>query len=70
MPERFHSLEKFVFSLVVLSAVVCSAFLAYERHPEIKIALHEGEALMRESAKYSVVCSPSKYDPCAEMSDY
>ncbi|MDW9227708.1 hypothetical protein C7S15_2284 [Burkholderia cepacia] len=59
-----------MFSLVVMSAVVCSAFLAYERHPEIKIALHEGEALMRESAKYSVMCSPSKVDPCVEMSAY
>ncbi|MCA8378888.1 hypothetical protein LGN22_08320 [Burkholderia cenocepacia] len=70
MPERFQTLEKFVFSLVVMSAVVCSAFLAYERHPEIKIALHEGEVLMRESAKYSVICSPSKVDPCVEMSAY
>ncbi|EED99574.1 conserved hypothetical protein [Burkholderia multivorans CGD1] len=70
MPERFQTLEKFVFSLVVMSAVVCSAFLAYERHPEIKIALQQGEALMRESAKYSTICSPSKVDPCVEMSAY
>jgi len=70
MPERFQTLEKFMFSLVVMSAVLCSAFLAYERHPEIKIALQQGEALMRESAKYSTICSPSKVDPCVEMSAY
>ncbi|AJX17145.1 hypothetical protein WJ95_24490 [Burkholderia ubonensis] len=70
MPERLQALERIAFSLVCMSAVVCSAFLAYAQHPEIKDALRQGEALMRESAKYSAICSPSKVDPCAEMSAY
>ncbi|PCE24712.1 hypothetical protein [Burkholderia ubonensis] len=70
MPERLQALERIAFSLVCMSAVVCSAFLAYAQHPEIKDALREGEVLMRESAKYSVICSPSKVDPCAEMAAY
>lgn len=70
MPARLLLLEKIAFSMVVASAVACSSFIAYEQHPEVRIALHEGETLMRESAKYSVVCEPSPFDPCAEMSGY
>ncbi|TCW87637.1 hypothetical protein C5O80_05520 [Burkholderia sp. SRS-46] len=70
MPERFQAIERIVFSLICMSAVVCSAFLAYEGHPEIRDALHQGEALMRESARYSVVCAPTTADPCVEMSAY
>ncbi|MGU7769144.1 hypothetical protein ACV229_03040 [Burkholderia sp. MR1-5-21] len=70
MPERFQAIERIAFSMICMSAVVCSAFLAYAQHPEIKDALHQGEALMRESAKYSAVCAPTSADPCVEMSAY
>jgi hypothetical protein len=70
MPLRFLLLERIAFSLVVTSAVACSAFLAYEQIPDVRIALHDGEALMRESAKYSVMCEPSKFDPCTELNGY
>ena len=55
MPQRFLLLEKIAFSLFVTLAVACSAFIAYEQDPDVKVALHEGEALIRASAKYSEI---------------
>jgi hypothetical protein len=47
MPHRFQLLEKIAFSLVCWSAAACSAFIAYERCPQIKVVLHVGEEVLR-----------------------
>jgi hypothetical protein len=67
MPHRFQLLEKIAFSLVVFSAVACSAFIAYERCPEIKIALHEGEDPLSKSGEYSLACVAPANGPCAQL---
>jgi hypothetical protein len=70
MPHRFQFLERIAFTLVVTAAVACSGFLTYEQNPDVKEAVHEGKVLMSESAKYSVVCVPTSFDPCANVSAY
>jgi hypothetical protein len=51
----------------VLSAAACSAFIAYERCPEIKVALLEGEDLLAKSGGYSLTCVSPTVDPCAQL---
>ena len=70
MPHRFQLLEKIAFSLVVASAMACTSFLTYEQCPDVRTAIHDGRALMRESAKYTVVCAPSDIDPCSPITTY
>jgi hypothetical protein len=65
MPHRFQLFERIAFSLVVLFAVACTAFIAYEQCPGVKSALHEGEDLLRQSGEYALACSAPANNPCA-----
>ncbi|NML97362.1 hypothetical protein HHL24_05270 [Paraburkholderia sp. RP-4-7] len=67
MPHRFQLLEKIAFSLVCWSAAACSAFIAYERCPDIKVVLHVGEEVLRYSGQYSFVCATPAADACAQL---
>ncbi|WP_345810733.1 hypothetical protein AAGS40_07900 [Paraburkholderia sp. PREW-6R] len=67
MTHRFQLLEKIAFSLVCWSAAACSAFIAYERCPDIKVVLHVGEKVLRDSGQYAYVCTTPAADACAQM---
>lgn len=67
MPHRFQLLEKIAFSLVCWSAAACSAFIAYERCPDIKVVLHAGEQVLRDSGQYSFPCAAPAADVCAQL---
>jgi hypothetical protein len=67
MTHRFQLLEKIAFSLVCWSAAACSAFIAYERCPDIKVVLHAGEEVLRYSGQYSFVCASPAADVCSQM---
>ena len=67
MPHRFQLFEKIAFSLVCWSAAACSAFIAYERCPDIKVVLHASEAALRYSGQYSLACAAPATDVCAQL---
>lgn len=67
MTPRFQLYEKIAFSLVCWSAAACSTFIAYERCPDIKVVLHVGERVLRESGQYSFVCATPVADACAQL---
>jgi hypothetical protein len=67
MPHRFQLFERIAFSLVVLSAVVCTVFIAYEQCPGVRSALHEGEDLLRQSGEYALACSAPANNPCTGL---
>ena len=67
MPHRFQLFEKIAFSLVCWSAAACSAFIAYERCPDIKVVLHAGEEVLRDSGQYSFVCASPVADTCVQL---
>ncbi|MEA3083941.1 hypothetical protein PQR53_33880 [Paraburkholderia fungorum] len=67
MPPRLQLFEKIAFSLVCWSAAACSAFIAYERCPDIKVVLHVGEEALRYSGQYSFVCASPVADACAQL---
>ncbi|MFM0337250.1 hypothetical protein [Paraburkholderia fungorum] len=67
MSNRFQLLEKIAFSLICWSAAACSAFIAYERCPDIKVVLHVGEEALRYSGQYSYVCATPVADACAQL---
>ncbi|CAH2918761.1 MAG: FIG00459002: hypothetical protein [uncultured Paraburkholderia sp.] len=67
MTHRFQLLEKIAFSLVCWSAAACSAFIAYERCPDIKVVLHAGEEVLRYSGGYSFVCASPVADSCTQL---
>jgi hypothetical protein len=67
MPQRFHLFEKIAFSLVCWSAAACSAFIAYERCPDIKVVMHEGKEALRYSGQYSMVCASPVADTCMQL---
>ncbi|MGF6772108.1 hypothetical protein P3T18_004596 [Paraburkholderia sp. GAS199] len=67
MPERLQLYEKIAFSLVCWFAAACSAFIAYERCPDIKVVLHAGEEVLRYSGQYSFVCATPVADACAQL---
>jgi hypothetical protein len=67
MSHRFQLFEKIAFSLVCWSAAACSAFIAYERCPEIKVVLHAGEKVLRYSGQYSFVCATPVATECAQL---
>lgn len=67
MPYRFQIFEKIAFSLVVLSAVACSAFIAYETSPDVRRALHAGKTALQWSGEYSFVCASPVTDACANF---
>lgn len=68
MPARFQLFERIAFSLVVLAALLCSAFIAYESSPEFRFGLHEGKELVLKSTEYSYMCASAMSQPCAQMS--
>lgn len=67
MPHRFQLIERIAFSFVVLSAVACSAFIAYERCPDVKTALRYGKEAARLSGEYSATCVSPLSNPCAQL---
>ncbi|AXF14541.1 hypothetical protein PQQ88_28295 [Paraburkholderia caledonica] len=67
MPHRFQLFEKIAFSLVCWSAAACSAFIAYERCPDIQVVLHAGEEVLRTSGEYSFVCASPVVDSCTQL---
>ena len=67
MTHRFQLLEKIAFSLVCWSAAACSAFIAYERCPDIKVVLHAGKEVLRYSGEYSFVCASPVVDTCTQF---
>jgi hypothetical protein len=67
MTPRFQIIEKIAFSLVCWSAAACSAFIAYERCPDIKVVLHAGEKVLRASGQYSLACATPATDVCGQL---
>ena len=67
MPERFQVIERIAFSLVVLSAVLCSGFIAYESSPDVQAAVKVGENVMRYTGDYSFACASPMNSPCAQL---
>jgi hypothetical protein len=67
MPHRFHILEKIAFSLVCWSAAASSAYIGYERCPNMKVALHAGEKILSYSGQYAFACGAPAADVCAQL---
>ncbi|WP_027803415.1 hypothetical protein [Paraburkholderia dilworthii] len=67
MSHRFQLFEKIAFSLVCWSAAACSAFIAYERCPDIKVVLHASAEVLRHSGDYSFVCASPVADSCTQL---
>jgi hypothetical protein len=67
MTHRFQLLEKIAFSLICWSAAASSAFIAYERCPDIKVVLHASEKVLSESGQYSFACAAPAADLCAPL---
>ncbi|MGF6721047.1 hypothetical protein P3T43_000388 [Paraburkholderia sp. GAS41] len=67
MPHRFQVFEKIAFSLVVLSALACSAFIAYETSPSVRETLYAGKSALQWSSQYSFACSAPVADACANL---
>ncbi|SIT39065.1 conserved exported hypothetical protein [Paraburkholderia ribeironis] len=67
MTQRFQLFEKIAFSLVCWSAAACSAFIAYERCPDIKVVLHAGEQIVLDSGQYSFACAAPAVNICEQL---
>jgi hypothetical protein len=67
MPHRFQVFEKIAFSLVVLSALACSSFIAYETDPGVREVLQAGKTAMQWSGQYSFVCASPLTEACANF---
>ncbi|PLZ00378.1 hypothetical protein CY652_21120 [Burkholderia sp. WAC0059] len=67
MPHRYQLLEKIAFTFVVMSAALCSAFIAYETSPDLRFGLQQGKELFVKSGEYSYACSMAVNDPCAQL---
>jgi hypothetical protein len=65
MPHRYQIFERIAFSLVVLSAVVCSSFLAYESSPELQNAVKVTKSL-NWTADYSAMCVSPMTSACTQ----
>jgi hypothetical protein len=63
MPHRYQLLERFAFSLVFLSAVMCTGYIAWESSPDFRQNVHDGKELLLKSGEYSYA-----YDACATPS--
>ncbi|MDE1184131.1 hypothetical protein [Paraburkholderia sp.] len=64
MPQRFQVLERIAFSLVVMSAVFCSAFIAWESNPDLQATC---KTVLQLTGEYSSVCIAASNDPCAQL---
>ncbi|MFP6558338.1 hypothetical protein WJ542_08410 [Paraburkholderia sp. B3] len=67
MPHRYQVLEKIAFTLVVLSAVMCSGFIAWESSPDFRANFQQGKDLFLKSGEYSYACATIATDPCAQF---
>ncbi|TAM08284.1 MAG: hypothetical protein EPN70_00655 [Paraburkholderia sp.] len=67
MPYRYQRLERFAFSLVVLSAVMCSGFIAWESSPDFRENVQQGKELVLKSGQYSYACGTVTTDPCGQF---
>ncbi len=67
MPHRYQFLEKIAFTLVVLSAVTCSSFIAWESSPDLRANFQQGKDLFLKSGEYSYACATVATDPCAQF---
>ncbi|KXU86548.1 hypothetical protein CI15_19125 [Paraburkholderia monticola] len=67
MPHRFHILEKIAFSLVCWSAAASSAYIGYERCPDMKVALHAGEKILSYGGQYAFACAAPAAEICAQL---
>ena len=67
MPHRFHILEKIAFSLVCWSAAASSAYIGYERCPDMKVALDAGEKILSYSGQYAFACAAPAAEACAQL---
>ncbi|CAB3786822.1 hypothetical protein LMG28688_02349 [Paraburkholderia caffeinitolerans] len=66
MSHRFQLLEKFAFSIVVLFAVTCSSYIAWESSPDLRANVAVGKELFLKSGQYSYACATVSGDPCAQ----
>ena len=67
MPAQFQIFEKIAFSLVVMSAVLCSGYIAWETSPDFQAAVHASTAAVRWSGEYSLICASTANDPCEQL---
>jgi hypothetical protein len=68
--HRFQIFEKIAFSFVVMAAAACTTFIAYERSPDVRRALHVGAEILRYSGQYSYAsyaCSTPAADACGQL---
>lgn len=67
MPHRYQLLEKFAFSLVVLFAVMCSSYIAWESSPDLRENVQQGKELFLKSGQYTYACGTAADDPCPQF---
>ncbi|WP_118179444.1 hypothetical protein [Paraburkholderia phosphatilytica] len=68
MPYRYQIAERFAFAFVVLSAVMCSTYIAFETSPDFRSDLQVGKELVVKSGQYSTyACATMPDDPCTQL---
>lgn len=67
MPPQLQIFEKIAFSLVVMSAVMCSGYIAWETSPDFQAAVHASAAAVRWTGDYSFMCASPANDPCEQL---
>jgi hypothetical protein len=68
MPHRYQLLEKFAFSLVVLSAVVCSSYIAWASSPDLRESFQHSKELVVKSGEYTYdACVPTSANSCGQF---
>jgi hypothetical protein len=67
MPPRFQILERIVFTMVVMSAVLCSGYIAWETSPGFQDAVHASAAAVRWSGDYSFMCASTTANACDQL---
>jgi hypothetical protein len=67
MPPRFQIFEKIAFTLVVMSAVLCSGYIAWETSPGFQEAVHASATAVRWSGDYSFICASPANKACEQL---
>jgi len=69
MPHRYQLLEKIAFSFVVLSAAMCSSYIAWESSPDLRQNLQQGKDLFLKSGEYeyTYTCTTVSGNPCPQF---
>jgi len=67
MPPRFQILERIVFTMVVMSAVLCSGYIAWETSPGFQDVVHASAAAVRWSGDYSFMCASTTANACDQL---